>query len=248
MTPTAKRISKPHLPAYPAYRPSGLEWVPEIPEHWDVRKLKHIASVTFSNVDKHSDDGEVPVRLCNYTDVYYNDYITPDIEFMEATAAPEEIRKFKLRSGDVLVTKDSEEWSDIAVPAHVSADLDGVLCGYHLALIRPHPEIIYGAYLFRAFAARGINDQFRVAATGITRYGLGKYSLDNALFPVPPPDVQRSIAAFLDRKTKMIDRLVEKIRYLVGEVSENKASLLREYRTALISAAVTGKINVREGA
>lgn len=233
-------------PPYPKYRPAGLEWVPQIPEHWEVRKLKHIATVTFSNVDKKSDDGEVSVRLCNYTDVYYNDYITPDLEFMEATATPDEISKFKLEPGDVLVTKDSEEWSDIAVPAHVSAGLNGVLCGYHLALIRPRAEVIHGDYLFRAFAARGVNDQFRVEATGITRYGLGKYPLDNALFPVPPVEEQRAIAAFLDRKTQMIYRLVAKIEHLGGKVGETKASLLREYKSALLTAAVTGKIDVRK--
>jgi type I restriction enzyme S subunit len=231
---------------YPKYRPSGLQWIPEIPEHWEVRKLKHIATIILSNVDKKSDDGEIPVRLCNYTDVYYNDYITSDLEFMEATATQDEIGKFKLVPGDVLITKDSEEWSDIAVPAHVPAELDGVLCGYHLALIRPRPEVLYGGYLFRAFAARGINDQFRVEATGITRYGLGKYPLDNALFPVPPVEEQRVIAAFLDRKTKMIYRLVAKIEQLGGKVSDTKASLLREYKIALISAAVTGKIDVRK--
>jgi type I restriction enzyme S subunit len=233
---------------YPKYRPSAIEWVPTIPEHWEVRKLKQIASVMFSNVDKKSDDQELPVLLCNYTDVYYNDYITPAIAFMEATATPEEISRFKLAPGDVLVTKDSEEWSDIAVPAHVAVGLNGVVCGYHLALIRPRPEVIHGEYLFRAFGARGINDQFRVEATGITRYGLGKYPLDNALFPVPPLEEQRAIAAFLDRKTKMIYRLVERIEYLGGKVSETKASLLREYKIALVTAAVTGKIDVREAA
>lgn len=233
---------------YPKYRPSGLEWVPEIPEHWQTRKLKHIATVTFSNVDKKPDDDEVPVRLCNYTDVYYNDYITPDLELMEATATSDEIRKFKLAPGDVLITKDSEEWSDIAVPAYVSVELNGVLCGYHLALIRPWPHVIHGDYLFRAFTARGINDQFRVEATGITRYGLGKYPLDNALFTLPPIEEQRAIAAFLDRKTKMIYRLVEKLEHLGGKVSETKASLLREYKIALVTAAVTGKIDVRQEA
>jgi len=216
---------------------SGIEWLGEIPEHWVVRKLKHIAAVNFSSVDKHSVEGEKPVHLCNYVDVYYNDYITPDIAFMEATATQEEIWRFTLKRGDVLVTKDSEEWNDIAVSAYVADELQGVVCGYHLAHIRANPVASCGEYIFRAFSARGINDQFRVEATGITRYGLSKYALDNSLFPVPPFKEQRAISAFLDRETSRIDMLINKV--------EESMETLREYRTALISAAVTGKIDVR---
>ncbi|MCL7414421.1 MAG: hypothetical protein M8353_12565, partial [ANME-2 cluster archaeon] len=121
--------------------------------------------------------------------------------------------------------------------AYTSSDFNNVLCGYHLAQIRPNISLSDGEYLFRSFYACGINDQFRVAATGVTRYGLGKYWLDNSLFLVPPLPEQRAIAAFLDRETERIDTLTTKIRESISK--------LREYRTALISAAVTGKIDVR---
>ena len=210
---------------------SDLRWVGAVPAHWDCRKLKHIATVTLSNVDKKSHDAEEPVHLCNYVDVYYNERITPELDFMEATATHDEIRKFSLRSGDVLITKDSEAWDDIAVPAYVPSDLDGVLCGYHLAQVRPHDGEIDGEYLFRAFLARGINDQFRVAATGITRYGLGKHWIDNGLFLVPPINEQRAIARYLSRETARVDALIEK--------KQRQIELLHEKRAALISHAVT---------
>ncbi|MBF0633753.1 MAG: restriction endonuclease subunit S, partial [Nitrospinae bacterium] len=198
-------------------------------------RLKRIATVNFSSVNKHTLEGELPVRLCNYVDVYYNDSITSDIDFMNATATKEEIRRFTIKRGDVLITKDSEEWADIAVPAYVDEHFDNVLCGYHLAHIRPHSDCMDGRYLFRAFVARGINDQFRVEATGITRYGLGKYGLENAIFLVPPLVEQHAIAAFLDRETARIDGLIEK--------KERQIELLREKRTALISHAVTKGLN-----
>ena len=225
---------------YHAYRDSGVEWLGEVPVGWEVRKLKHIASVKPSNVDKKTVNGEHPVRLCNYVDVYYNDYITSDLDLMKATASVVEIEKFILREGDILITKDSESWDDIAVPAYVSSDLNDVLCGYHLTQIRPNTSLSNGEYLFRSFYARDINDQFRVAATGVTRYGLGKYWIDNSLFLVPSKDEQRAIAVFLDRETGNIDTLTTKVRESISK--------LREYRTALISAAVTGKIDVREEA
>lgn len=216
---------------YPSYKDSGIEWLGEVPRHWDCRRLKHIATAALSNVDKKTHEIEEPVRLCNYVDVYYNERITPALDFMEGTATNDEIRKFSLRSGDVLITKDSEAWDDIAVPAYVPSDLDGILCGYHLAQVRPRDGRVDGEYLFRAFLARGINDQFRVAATGITRYGLGKHWIDNALFLVPPIDEQRAIAAFLDCETARIDALIEKKR--------RQIELLNEKRAALISHVVT---------
>jgi len=71
---------------YPAYKDSGIEWIGEIPEHWDVQKLKYIASVKNSNVDKKSSKDEQSVRLCNYLDVYNNEFITPDMNFREMAA------------------------------------------------------------------------------------------------------------------------------------------------------------------
>jgi len=216
---------------YSAYKPSGMDWVGDIPEHWEIHRLKHVASVQFSSVDKHTIEGEEPVRLCNYVDVYYNDFIKEGIEFMSATATRSEIARFHLHYGDVLVTKDSESWDDIAVPAYVAEELNGVLCGYHLAHIRPDLRKLIGEYLFRAFRSSGINDQFRVAANGITRFGLGKYWLDNGLFPVPPLEEQRAITVFLDRETARIDALIEK--------KKRQIELLQEKRSALISHAVT---------
>jgi len=212
-------------------KPCEIQWIGTMPPHWSCRRLKHVASVALSSVDKKSHEQEEPVRLCNYVDVYYHERITSELDFMQATAAPDEVRRFTLRAGDVLITKDSEAWDDIAVPAYVPSDLDGVVCGYHLAQVRPLNGLIDGEYLSRSFAARGINDQFRVAANGITRFGIGKYWIDNSLFLVPPIDEQRAIAAFLDRETARIDALIDKKR--------RQIELLHERRAALISHAVT---------
>lgn len=189
-----------------------MDWVGDIPEHWEIHRLKHVASVQFSSVDKHTLEGEEPVHLCNYVDVYYNDFITADIEFMSASAKQSEVARFQFCRGDVLAAKDSESWNDMAVPSYVAEKLEGVLFGYHLAHIRPHPRKLLGEYLFRAFRSGEINDQFRIAANGITRFGLGKYWLDNGLFLIPSLDEQRAIAAFLDRETARIDALIEKKR------------------------------------
>ena len=69
---------------------------------WRVVRLDSAADVLFSNVDKHTVDGETPVRLCNYVDVYKNERITRDLDFMEASADERETRKFQIRRGDIL--------------------------------------------------------------------------------------------------------------------------------------------------
>ena len=222
--------ARPRFKPYPACKASGVEWLGEVPAHWEVKRVKTIAAVQLSNVDKKSVEGQESVRLCNYVDVYYNDHIGPDLDFMAATATPEQVRRFSLRAGDVLITKDSESWTDIAVPAIVTSDLPDVLCGYHLALVRPAFDCD-GAFLARAFSAIGPRDQFQVAANGITRFGLGGDAIRTGLFASPPVHEQRAIAAFLDRETARIDALVAKKERLI--------ELLQEKRTALITRAVT---------
>jgi len=107
------------LKPYPAYKDSGVPWLGEVPEHWAVRRIRNAVDMRVSNVDKHTKEGELPIRLCNYVDVYKNDRITERMSFMQATATAEEIERLRLEPGDVLITKDSEIWNDIAIPALV---------------------------------------------------------------------------------------------------------------------------------
>ena len=219
---------------YPTYKESGLSTGVQIPSHWSMTRLKHIAAVRPSNVDKKTVEGQVAVRLCNYVDVYKNESITADFDFMQASATSAQIAAFSLKAGDVIVTKDSETWMDIAVPAHVEVDLPGVLCGYHLALIRPQPERLSGAFLCHSFAAAGILDQFRVAANGITRFGLGTSAIADSEFPLPPLDEQRRIVAFLDREMTKFDALTGGLPQAPAGsgVMARMVCLLQEYRTA----------------
>ena len=222
------------FPRYPSYKDSGVEWLGNVPGHWDVKRLKQACHVFPSNVDKKSHDGETPVSLCNYTDVYYNDTITADIDFMAATASTDQIAKFTLRAGDTIITKDSETADDIAIGAYVSADLPGVICGYHLSMIRPM-AVTHGAFVKRLFDSTYVKSCVAVRANGLTRVGLGQYEIDNLELPFPPLPEQTKIAAFLDRETAKIDELVAEQRRLM--------ELLKEKRQAVISHAVTQGLN-----
>ena len=222
------------LPRYPKYKSSGVEWLGEVPGHWKVKRLKQACHVFPSNVDKKSYDDETPVNLCNYTDVYYNETITADMEFMAATATDDQIAKFTLRAGDTIITKDSETADDIAIGAYVPADMPGVICGYHLSMIRPMTDT-NGAFVKRLFDSTYVRSCVAVRANGLTRVGLGQYEIDNLELPFPPLDEQQTIAAFLDRETGKIDALIAEQRRLV--------ELLAEKRQAVISHAVTKGLN-----
>lgn len=210
-------------------------WVAELPSNWKTMRLKNVAVLRFSNVDKLTNDGEVPVLLCNYLDVYRNDYITSEIEFMKASASIEEIRKFKLEKGDVLVTKDSETANDIAVPALVEFEADNLICGYHLAQIKPDKNILSGEYLFHLFQSKQINSHFEIRATGVTRYGLSIDSFASVLLPIPPVEEQHTIVTYIKGQSEKINRFIQKKQRFI--------ELLNEQRQRIISHAVTKGVN-----
>ena len=227
------------LQPYPAYRDSGVGWLGKVPEHWDMRRVGTVADLRVSNVDKHVKEGEQPVRLCNYVDVYHNERISPDVPFMVGTARRREIQRFRLAVGDVLVTKDSEDWTDIGVPALVEYAADDLVCGYHLAMLRPNRAFLDGGYLFQALRDSRLAWQFQVAATGVTRYGLSHNAIRSMRIPLPPLPEQTAIARFLDRADRRIQRYIR--------AKEELIELLEEQKQAVIHQAVTGQIDFRTG-
>ena len=153
---------------------------------------------------------------------------------MEGSATEAEIQHFQLKRGQVIITKDSESWDDIGVPALVAENMPEVLCGYHLSVLEPGPELD-GGFLAWLCRAEPLNGQFKLAANGVTRFGLGQYPIKNAFVALPPLDTQRRIARFLDEKTAQIDRLIAKKRELLDRLAEK--------RQALITRAVTKGLN-----
>jgi type I restriction enzyme S subunit len=216
---------------------SGVEWIGEIPEHWLVKKLKTVSKIQFSNVDKHSFDGEMPVLLANYTDVYKNQFITNEMKFMEATAKPSEIKKFQLEVGDVLVTKDSETTDDIAIPSLVKRTIPNLICGYHLAQIRPRCNELNGSFLFYLYCSKTFRGKYESEANGITRFGLSQYSFADTYICLPNLAEQLEISSFLAAEISKIDFLISKQKEMIDR--------LKEYKESLINQAVTGKIDLR---
>ena len=204
--------------------------------NWVTKRLKYISDLRFSNVDKHTIEGEEIVRLCNYVDVYKNDFITNDLELMKASATLAEIDKFSVLKNDIIITKDSETPEDIAVPTLVIEDLENVVCGYHLALIRADETQILSEYLFRVFQSKKINSHFRIGATGVTRVGLSLDDITGVSIPFPKSlSEQSQIIKHIKTETTTIDTAIAK--------TLKEIELIKEYKEAMIAEAVMGKVN-----
>lgn len=214
---------------------SGVEWIGEIPEHWEVKRLKDICQMIVSNVDKHSKPLEYPVKLCNYVNVYKNDFITDEIDFMDATATKDEIYRFSIKVNDVIITKDSEDWLDIGVPALVKFEDENLICGYHLAILRPKEHIL-GCFLHRALLSLNIRTQFSVKANGVTRYGISHSAILGVFIVIPPIQEQVAISEHIETMSSKISTAIT--------FKEREIERLKEYKATMINSVVTGKVKI----
>ena len=170
-------------------------------------RLGDIAEILISSIDKKSKDGEPPVRLCNFVDVYRNWAITEDLakNFMVATANENNMRRFSLKKGYVAFTKDSETRDDIGIPAYIADDLANTVLGYHCALVKPNTNILSGKYLNAFLHSDYIKKYFELNATGSgMRYTLSIDALNNIPILAPSLKMQEHIGNIfsdIDRKT-----------------------------------------------
>ena len=195
--------------------------------NWSTCKLRDIADVRVSNVDKKTSNAETPVKLCNYMDVYSNDYVTNSIDFMAASASKSEIERFHLQAGDVIITKDSETPDDIGVPAVVTDSIDGLVCGYHLALIRPRSDVVDSIYLAKQLSTGPIARYFASSASGSTRFGLSTSVIEDTQIPVAPIAEQTNIAEVLFG----LDRAIEQTEALIAKQQRIKTGLMQDLLT-----------------
>ncbi|KAB5068121.1 restriction endonuclease subunit S, partial [Bacteroides thetaiotaomicron] len=170
-------------------------------------KLSDVAKVEISSVDKKTKDGETPVRLCNFTDVYHNWAITSDMasSFMEASANSSEIEKFTIKKGQVAFTKDSETRDDIGIPTYIADDFEDVILGYHCALITPDETKLCGKYLNAFMHSAYIQRYFELNATGSgMRYTLSLDTLESMPLLLPSLEEQRRIGEIFSSLDKKI--------------------------------------------
>ena len=186
--------------------------------------LSDVAKVEISGVDKKTKEGETPVKLCNFTDVYYNWAITKDMEpyLMQASANTNEIRRFSLKKGQVAFTKDSETRDDIGVPTYIADDFDNVVLGYHCALITPDESKVLGAYLNAYMHTTTIQKYFENNASGSgQRYTLSVETMEKMPLFLPSIEEQKHIADLfsnLDRKIALNRQINQNLEALAKQL------------------------------
>lgn len=223
---------------YERYKDSGVKWIGEIPEHWEIRKIKHIGMLSAGGVNKKIEEGEELFKSVHYMDVYRNSgkAIGNDDDYLVVSATQSQAKNCTLRKGDVLFTSSSETPDDIGHAVVISEDLEQTLYGYHLIRLRLDRDIptdySYRKYMFNNHYIRSY---FSSRTQGITRYGLKYDDYKEAVVFIPPISEQKTIANFLDQKTAVIDGLIADKEKLI--------ELLQEKRQAIITEAVTKGLN-----
>lgn len=192
-------------------------------------RLSDIADIEISGVDKKTKEGEKAVRLCNFVDVYYNWAITANMYegLMFASASDRDIETFRLRKGQVAITKDSETRDDIGMATYIADDFENVILGYHCALITPKDDIpekdrINGKYLNAILHTKYAQKYFSNNATGSgQRYTLSKEAVEDMILYLPSPEEQERIGNFLskiDQKIELNSLINEKLEALVKQI------------------------------
>lgn len=218
-----------------AMKDSGVEWLGEVPEHWEVISLKHLVSAPIIDgphltPTKH-DEGVPFISAESVSQGYINfekkwGYISKeDHEIFSKRYCPQ--------LGDILMVKLG---ATTGVVAMVETD-EAFNVWVPLATIRAKPEIP-SKFVFYLLQSSNVNDAIQQSWTYGTQQTLGLGTLSNLSLPVPPQKECEQIIQLIESKVPLYDESIEK--------SLESLSLLQERRTALISAAVTGKIDVRD--
>jgi type I restriction enzyme, S subunit len=208
---------------YPAYKRSGLDWVGDIPEHWDIRRMKYTASIN----DEALSETTNPEFEFTYVDIGSVDAVKGIVatEVYRFEDAPSRARRI-VREGDTIV---STVRTYLRAIAAIRSPDDNLIVSTGFAVVRP--RTIDPGYLSYALRSPFFIDTIVSRSTGVSYPAINAPEIGNIGVTIPPIKEQQAIAAFLDRETARIDAMIEK--------KQRQIELLQEKRSALISHAVT---------
>ncbi len=221
------------LEPHPKLKPSGIDWLGDVPAHWEVKRLNRLTTsirngTSAPQVDKA--DNTVPVTRIESISSGKIDF--SKVGYIEWSIS---VESYRLNRGDILLS----HINSLPMVGNCALfDSENILySGMNLLRIQPKAEV-HASWLWRVISSFGIRKEISARAKpAINQASITTTQIKTLQLPVPPLAEQTAIADFLDRETAKIDKLIAKI--------ETAIERLREYRTAIITAAVTGKIDVR---
>ena len=218
--------------SYPAYKDSGVEWLGDVPAYWEVKRLKYSASINDEALPETTD----PDMYLSYVDigsVHSIHGITSTAE-MAFEDAPSRARRI-VRDGDTII---STVRTYLRAVAAIRNPIPNTIVSTGFAVVRPRS--VFSSFISYVLSEQGFIEAIMARSVGVSYPAINASEIGMLSIPLPPLHQQRAIADFLDHKTAKIDELTTKIGVAIER--------LQEYRSALITAAVTGKIDMREEA
>lgn len=211
-------------------KPSGVPWLGDVPGHWEVVPLKYLAKIKYGlgQPPGAMDDG---LPLLRATNVERGKINPKGLMFIDPNDVPYD-RDPVLRTNDIIVVRSGAYTGDSAI---VPAEYEGAIAGYDMVVRAKTANPFFLAY--GLLSTPILNNQIDLLRMRAAQPHLNAEDLGECLFFIPPIPEQAAIVAYLDRETARMDDIGQAIRAQIAKV--------REYRQALISAAVTGKIDVR---
>ena len=168
------------------------------------KPLGEVCEFSNTGVDKKTIEGEKKVRLLNFVDVFYKQYITKETPTMIVSASDKKILDCNILKGDVFITPSSEILDEIGYSATAIEDIKGAVYSYHIMRLRVYnKEILHPEYLAYLFSSNSVRKQIRIKAQGITRFGLTLPRWKSIQIPLPPLSVQQEIVRILDKFTQL---------------------------------------------
>lgn len=215
---------------------SGVEWLGEVPEHWEVLNLRYLGFCQNGiNIGAEYFGSGYP--FVSYGDVYKNEVLPEDGSGL-VQSSENDRNIYSVLNGDIFFTKTSETIDEIGLTSVCINSIRNATFAGFLIRFRPKSNLLdanFSKYYFRNILLRAF---FVKEMNLVTRASLSQDLLKKLPVTLPPFEEQKKIAEYLDKKTKKIDQLIKNVGLSI--------ELMKERRTVLISAAVTGRIDVRE--
>lgn len=216
---------------------SGVEWLGKVPEHWDLIRLSFVLSERLTNgIFKKAEEWGSGVRVINVFDVYAkNDVIR--VETLDRLECDdEEQEKYSAIYGDFFFVRSSLKLEGVGKSAVVLEAKEKMVFECHLVRGRPDLKIINARFLNLFLNSRYSRESFVSRANTVTMATIDQNKFKDLKVCLPSLGEQKKIVQTVDKEINKIDALISHVTSAIEQ--------LREYRTALITAAVTGKIKV----
>ena len=208
---------------YDNYKDSGIEWIGEIPEHWEVKPFKHLV-ICNSEALTEKTNPEMEINYIEIGDVNSFDGIKETSKYT-FEKAPSRARRI-VREGDVII---STVRTYLKAITSISSKFDGFIASTGFAVLTP--KLIHSGFLGNIALCEGLIGEIISLSKGVSYPSITSQDLTNISIPFPSKNEQNAIANYLDHKTTQIDTLIAK--------KEQFICLLQEERTAVINQAVT---------